>query len=290
MPPKSDALSDTRGALLMLASVLLFTVNILAIRAVALLVPAADGWLASLFRGALGMIVVLALHGWGRGLQPRRLLANRLVVLRGVVGGISIIVFYITVVKLGAARAVILNLTYPVFATIIAALWLKEKPGRASVAWMLAGLGGLAVFLSEDGRLLHPSPYDLLGLLGAVMAGWVVVVIRRLRHEEHPATIYAAQAVFSFVLAAPAAAKLPALPPAGWIGLSLAAIVVTQAQLVMTRAYQTMTVARGSSMQMLLPLATGIGGYFCFGEKFHPLELAGAGLTLVATLQVVRCR
>ena len=271
----------------MLASVALFSINTLLIRAISLQFPAADGWLASLFRGVVGMFVVIALHGWGRGLRMDRLFASKLVALRGVVGGLAIIIFYVTIVKLGAARAVILNLTYPVFGSVIAAVWLKEKLSRASMVWMLAGLCGLVVFLSDDGKLFHPSAYDLLALLGAAAAGWVIVIIRRLRHEEHPATIFASQALYSLVIASPAVVKLPTLPPVAWLGLIAAAIVVAIAQLQMTRAYQTMSVAKGSSIQMLLPIVTGIGGFFCFGETFHAPELLGSLLTLLATWRVV---
>lgn len=290
MSPKNNPQSDARGVMLMLTSVALFSLNTLVIRGIAMRFPEADGWVASLFRGTLGLVVVFALHGWGRGLEPRRLFSNRLVTLRGVIGGMATLVFYITIVKLGAARAVILNLTYPVFATIIAAVWLKEKLSRGAVFWMISGLCGLAVFLSDDGKLMHPSPYDLLALFGAIMAGWVVVVIRRLRHEEHPATIFASQAVYSFALAAPAAVKLPQLPLNAWIGLSIGAVIVAQAQLVMTRAYQTMTVAKGSSIQMLLPILTGLGGFLCLGEAFHPIGLIGGGLTLIATWRVMVSR
>ena len=83
------------------------------------------------------------------------------------------------------------------------------------------------------------------------------------------------------------AVKLPQLPPVAWFGLTAAAIVVAIAQLQMTRAYQTMSVAKGSSIQMLLPVATGIGGFFCFGETFQPAEILGATLTLLATWRVV---
>jgi drug/metabolite transporter (DMT)-like permease len=290
MPTKTDDSPDLRSVMLMLGSVVLFAANTLAIRAIALRFPEADGWLASLFRGVVGLIVVFALHGWGRGLQPRRLFASRLITMRGIVGGITIIIFYVTIVKLGAARAVILNLTYPVFGTLIAAFWLKEKLSRAAIGWMVVGLCGLAIYLGEDGQLMHPSPYDLLALLGAAMAGWVVVVIRRLRHEEHPATIYASQAIYSFLLAVPAVAKVPQLPAGAWVGLSVAAVIVTVAQLIMTKAYQTMTVAKGSSLQMLLPVFTGIGGFLCFGENFHAVGLLGAGLTLFATWRVIMTR
>jgi drug/metabolite transporter (DMT)-like permease len=271
---------------LMLSSVALFAVNALMIRAISMHFPGADGWVASLFRGVIGMGVAFALHG-GRGLQVERLFANPLVALRGVIGGIAIVIFYVTIVQLGAARAVILNLTYPVFGSIIAALWLKEKLSKSAMAWMLVGLAGLAVFLSPGGKWLHPSPYDLLALLGAAAAGWVVVIIRRLRHEEHASTIFASQAAYTMLIALPAAPRLPSLPPLAWIGLSIAGVVVGIAQLEMTKAYQSMSVARGSSIQMILPVMTGIGGVFCFGESFSAVEIAGALLTLAATWRVV---
>ena len=287
MNSKTDDSFNRRSIMLMLGSVALFAANTLLIRAIALHTPAADGWVAILFRGGVGMLVVLALFGFGRGLQLNRLFRGRLITVRGIIGALSTIAFYITIIKLGAGRAVIINLTYPIFASVIAALWLKEKISRSAMIWMGVGFAGLMIFLSDHGQPLRMSPYDLLALAGAVGSGWVVVIIRRLRHEEHPATIYASQAFYGALLAAPAAVKIPALPPSAWIGLTLGAVIVTVAQLIMTRAYQFMTVSRGSSLQMLLPLATAVGGFFFFGETFHPLEIAGALVTLFATWRVV---
>ena len=287
MQLKSDDSFDRRSVMLMLSSVILFAINTLMIRAIARQVPEADGWLATLFRGGVGLIVVFAFFGWGRGLDAKRLFRGKLISIRGIVGALSIVAFYVTIVKLGAARAVILNLTDPIFGTIIAAIWLKERISRSAMLWMFVGLVGLVVLLSDNGQLLHPSPYDLLALAGAVGAGWVVVIIRRLRHEEHPATIYASQAFYSFIIATPSLTKVPLLPAKAWGVLVVAGVLVTIAQLVMTRAYQFMSVSRGSSLQMLLPLATALGGYFMFGETFHGIEIAGALLTLVATWRVV---
>lgn len=287
---KNDDSFDRRSVMLMLGSVVLFATNTLLVRAVALHAPAANGWIAIVFRGAVGTLVVFALFGWGRGLVPARLFSNSLVLTRGIVGALATIAFYVTIVKLGAARAVILNLTYPIFATLIAAVWLKEKISRAAMLWMFVGFLGLVVFLSDDGQLLRPSMYDFIALAGALGAGWVVVIIRRLRHEEHPATIYASQAVFSLLIAAPTAGHVLELPGFAWWGLIGGAVIVTAAQLIMTRAYQFMSVSRGSSLQMLLPLATAAGGFAFFGETFHPLEIAGALLTLLATWRVVASR
>lgn len=290
MHSNTDNSFDRRSVLFMLGSVVLFAINTLLIRAVSEHTPDVDGWLATFVRGVVGLVLVFAMHGWGRGLRPERLLKGGLITIRGFVGALSIIAFYITIVKIGAGRAVILNLTYPIFATIFAAIWLKEKIGRLSLIWMLVSFGGLVVFLSDDGKLLEPSLYDLLALAGAAGAGWVVVIIRRLRHEEHPSTIYASQALYSMLLASPSAMKLTALPTSAWVGLMIASVIVTIAQLVMTRAYQFMSVSRGSSLQMLLPLVTAAGSYAIFGESFHWMEISGALLTLFATWRIVSSR
>ena len=272
----------------MLLSVVLFAANTLLVRGLALRQPAADGWLASLFRGAVGLVLVAVWFGRGRGFKPSSLIGNRLVALRGIVGAFGILAFYLTVVHLGAARAVVLNLTYPVWGTLIAAGWLKERVSRGALWWMIAGFAGLLMFLGRDGTRLGLSGWDAVGLTGAVAAGWVVTIIRRLRHDEHPATIYASQAFYGLLVSLPAVGKAPGLDALTVAGLVAAGAVVAVAQLWMTEAYRQLPVSRGSSIQMLLPVVTAAGGMLAFGETFHARELAGAALTMLATWRIAR--
>jgi|GEM_PF-6259026 len=79
---KNDDSFDRRNVMLMLFSVVLFATNTLLVRAVAIHAPAANGWVAIVFRGAVGTLVVFALFGWGRGLVPSRLFSNGLVLTR----------------------------------------------------------------------------------------------------------------------------------------------------------------------------------------------------------------
>jgi len=274
------------GILMMLLSVILFAANTLILRALSLHLPAADGWMAVLYRGTFGMLMVAALYGFGRGLSLKALIGSRLVALRGVVGALSIAAFYLTIAELGASRAVVLNLTYPIFATLIAAWWLKERVSRSAVLWMTAGFAGLAVFVGGDAA--HGfSGWDLLALCGAFGAGIVVVLIRKLRETEHAGTIYASQCFYSILLALPMRGKeVMALPALGQGALIAAAVVVGISQLVMTNAYRTLPVSQGSSIQMLLPLVTAAGAFFLFGERFTAIELGGAAITLFATWRV----
>ena len=282
-PPESH---DPRGLLMMLLSVMLFAANTLLLRALSLHLPAADGWMAALYRGAFGMLLVAALYGFGRGLSMKALTGSRLVALRGIIGALSIAAFYLTIATLGASRAVVLNLTYPIFATLIAAWWLKEKVSRQALLWMCGGFAGLAIFVGGDATRGF-SFWDFVALAGALGAGIVVVLIRKLRATEHAGTIYASQCFYSILLALPLrAGEVTDLPPLGHGALIAAAVIVGISQLVMTNAYRTLPVSQGSSIQMLLPLVTAIGAFMMFGERFTPLELAGAALTLFATWRV----
>ncbi len=275
-----------RGVLLMLLSVLLFATNTLLLRYVTMHLPQADGWLALLCRGAVGMAMVGALYGFGRGLSLKALIGNKLVSLRGIIGALSTAAFYLTITHLGPARAVVLSLTYPVFATLIAAIWLKERISVLAMIWMIAGFAGLVVFLGGD--LQHGiTRWDLIGLAGAVGAGIVVVIIRKLRDVEHAGTIYGSLCFYCILFALPMTGMtVTKLPPAG-IGLLIAAaLVVGISQLLMTNAYRFLPVSRGSSIQMLLPVVTAAGAYLVFGDLFSHAEMAGAALTLLATWRV----
>jgi drug/metabolite transporter (DMT)-like permease len=279
-----------RSVTLMLCSVLLFSINVLIIRGLALYAPVVDGWLATFFRGGIGLIVVTLLYA-RRGLEWRNLLGRPLVLARGALGAVGIVAYYVTVVELGAARATVLNLTYPMFAAIIAAVWLREYLGARAIIWLTVGFGGLLVFLSEESFKVGVSKFDLLALVGALAAGYVVVVIRQLRHSEHPSTIYASQCVFSLLVA-----MLPSSSAAirlGWLPLLVlivAGIIVSFGQLFMTEAYREIPVSQGSAIQMLMPIVTAAGGFLIFGERFSLLELGGAAVTLVATWQIVQRR
>ena len=272
---------------MMLGSVVLFAANVLLIRGLEQAFSEIDGFMVSLFRGVVGLVLLVVLFGFGRGLALKRVFTQPMLILRGVIGAFGILIFYITVIHLGAGRAVVINLSYPIFGTLIAAATLRESPGWRAYLWMVAGLGGLALFLSGDiGSGI--SGYDLLAVLGAVIAGTVVVLIRHLRRHQTSSTIYASQCVFGILLTAPVAGANSLALPLGPLGLLVvASILVAVAQLMMTHAYRDLDVTRGSAIQMLLPILTSLGGIFLFGESFTKLELAGGVLTLFATWRVV---
>jgi drug/metabolite transporter (DMT)-like permease len=284
----NDPNPERRGILLMLVSILFFAVNVLILRAVALAAPSADGWVASSYRGIVGGVLVWLVYR-GRGFEPRNLLRQPWVLARGLVGSVGIVTFYLTIEHLGAGRAVILNMTYPLFGAVIAAVWLGEPLRWGQFGWMLVAFGGLSVFFGEAVFAGRFSRHEVIGLVGAVVAGVAVVIIRLLRNREHASTVFASQCLWSWAVSIPMAmGKVAGLPWKAHFGLAAASAVVAVAQITMTHGFHLLPVARGSSIQMLLPLVTAIGGIVCFDEHLSGTEWLGGAVLLGATWLAVR--
>lgn len=272
----------------MLLSLFFFTANVLVIKGLSLKFAAVDGWAASLFRGAAGLGFLLAVYG-SRGLDLKAALKQPKLIARGVVGAIAILLFYISIVHLGVGRATIINLTYPLFGVVLAAIFLKEPLGLRPTLWLIAGFAGLLLFFSEAAFSNTLSGYDFIGVLSAVGAGVAVVLIRGLSKDHHPSTIYAAQCIYAVLLTVPVAGiAIFSLPLVAWAVLILGAVLVAVGQIAITIGFTHLSVAKGSSIQMLLPLLVAGSSFFLFEETMEVKELLGAVITLFATWQVLR--
>ena len=284
-----NSTSESKGIILMLISIFFFTVNTLAVRALALAIPACDGWVVTLFRGIAGTLVVVALYSRSGNLRLMTLLNHPLMILRGILGAIGVSLCYIAVIEIGAARAVVITLTYPIFAALLARFVLKEALSAKQLFWITSGFLGLLIFLAPKAFSSGIGFYDIIALIGAVAAAGVVVLIRKLHQSEHGSTIFASQAVYCALLAFPVTrGESFALPASAIFFLFAAGLIVAAGQLTMTFAYRHLEVSKGSSLQVLLPIATGIGAWIFFGETFGPIELLGAALTLFATMMINR--
>lgn len=277
-----------RGVTLMLASVVCFTTNVLLVRALDGM-HAANIWLVSCARFVVGLALILT---WYRPqFEPTHLWRNPQLINRGLVGGLGVYVTYLTVVKLGAGRAVFINNTYVLWAPVLAAWVLRERLRPAVAIGGAIALGGLALLTNVFASTSHPGVYDLVAVGSALMSAWVVVTIRQLHATEHTSTIFAAQCVYGLAICSvPAVATYTPLTPAAWGVILLASLCAGGGQLTMTRAFRELPVAEGSLLQMLVPIGIALGGFVFFHERFSPHEFVGAGLILGGTLFTLRRR
>ena len=112
---------------------------------------------------------------------------RKLLLLRGVLGSTSMLLFFIAVHYMPIGSAVALRYIAPIFAAIFAILFLKEKV--RPVQWLffvIAFIGVLVLKGFEDAI----APIGLiLVLLASVFSGSVYIVIRKIGLREHPVVI-----------------------------------------------------------------------------------------------------
>jgi drug/metabolite transporter (DMT)-like permease len=172
----------------------------------------------------------------------------------------------------------------------MAGVFLREKLNARLVLSLILSMIGLAL-LTGVTDLHTPGPYEILGIVGAIVAGAVIVCIRKLHQRESSSTIFGAQCLYGLLLSAgPSALHAAPLP---WLIVTLlvtSGLLATFGQLAMTRAYKDLPVAQGSIMQLLLPPLIAVGGVLFFGETYSAIELVGAGLILAACLATTTVR
>jgi len=282
MPLESPARTrHTRSMLLMLGSVACFTTNVLLVRQLGAM-HAANVWLISCARFVVGFALICTVY-W-REFQPTHLFRNRKLVERGIVGGVGVYLTYLTVVRLGAGRAIFIGNTYIIWGALLAAWVLREKLRPAVLVGGAAALVGLALLTNIFSGAARPGLYDLLAIVAALLSAWVVVTIRQLHATEHTSTIFSAQCVFGLLICiGPAVTTCAPVPLSAWLVLLVASVTAGAGQLTMTRAFRDLSVAEGSLLQMLVPLGVALGGAVFFHEHFAPHELLGAALILAGT-------
>jgi drug/metabolite transporter (DMT)-like permease len=274
-----------RGVLGMVAAAALFSVMACLIR----LGPGISFFTSAFYRFGVGLCVLgtLALFRKIR-LEFRN---SQLLLLRGLLGGVSVVLFYMSIVKIGIAKGTVISYSYPLFATLAGAVFLKERIRPAAWLLLAAALAGMVLLTGGFGRggaQLVFDPWVLLSLLGAVIAGLAVVCIKNLLSTDTRYSIFMAQCLFGFWIVAIPANTAPMR--LGWVGGVLLlgiGLTATAAQLLMTGSFAYVSVATGSLLGILTPVFNVLLGLLLFGEVMSLGELLGTLVILVSCLGIV---
>lgn len=175
-----------------------------------------------------GSLVLLAPLGRGRGRRPRRAGAGALL-LRGLLGAVSIVCYFAGIARAGAGLATLLHSIYPVFTALWGVVVLgRAVTGRLGAALVLSAGGAAVVVHDQVERGPEVLGGALLALLGGILAGGAVLTASELRRRESASRITVWFMAVGAVVTAPAA--LDGLPsPTVQSGLLLAGIVATSA-------------------------------------------------------------
>ena len=271
-----------RGALLMLASGLLFAAMGALIKNLSATLP---NEMLVFFRSLIGLLVLTPwlLHRGPSYFATRRLGAH---LLRALAGLAAMYCFFYALGRLPLAEAVLLNYSAPLFIPLAALLWVGEGFSR-KLWWPIAiGFIGIALILKPGLELF--TPVALVGLASGILSALAMAGIRRLTSTEPAVRI-----VFYFSLTATVVSAVPLAwawqtpEPELWLKLIAVGVLASSAQILMTRAYAHAPAAQVGPFSYGIVVFAGLLGWMLWEELPDLLSLAGVVLVIAAGILTI---
>jgi len=291
MPPRWTLLTarlkalprTTRGALCMVASGAFFAVMMAMVR---LLSHDLHPFVSAFFRNSLGLAFLMP---WvaGAGFATLRTGRFRVHGLRAAFGLGAMLCLFTALSRMPLAEVTALSFTAPLFATVGAALVLRERVRLRRWGATLVGFAGALIVLRPG--LASIDPATPIALTAAAFMAAAMLSIKSLSRTEHPNAIVFMMGVFM----APAS-LIPALfvwTPPSWGDvpwLLLMGLAATAGQVLLTRAF---TFAEASAVMPYgfaqLAFVSALG-YAIFGERPDLWTWIGGAVIVAATVYIAR--
>ncbi|MEE8638758.1 MAG: DMT family transporter [Candidatus Margulisiibacteriota bacterium] len=209
-----------------------------------------------------------------------------MLVVRGVFGGIAVLLYFISISRIPLSSAAMLANSYPLFAILFSAIIIKERPNFDSLLVILLSFCGM--FLILEPRFGKIDIGYFLAVSAAVFGGVAVTSIRQLRKTDSSWIITLSMMIgaglFSMILL-PVGFRLPNLGE--WGLLFLVGILGTGAQLAFTRPFRFIPTAEGSMVAPVYTAITVILSVLFLGEVLTMRFVIGAILVFGGTLYLI---
>lgn len=221
------------------------------------------------FRGLISTIFVYAtankseLNLLGKNWKIRRTLF-----VRSTLGTLGAVTYFFAIQKLYLADAVLLNNLSPIWVTLFAWIFLKEKPKKQQIGLIFIMLIG-AIFVIKP-KFDSSALYALIGFSSSIFAGAAYTFVRFLSREEKPSNLVLWFSFYTSILMIPGMLiegfKVPTLME--FLGLSLVGIFAGLGQLFLTNSYNLAQANKVSIYQYLNIFFAAVYGILFWSE--HP--------------------
>lgn len=204
---------------------------------------------------------------------------RKLLVLRGLVGSTSMVLFFMALHYMPLGSAVGLRYIAPIFAAIFAILLLREKVRPIQWLFFIVSFSGVLVLKGLDRSI--PVLGLVLVLIASVFSGLVYIIIRKIGSREHPVVI-----VNYFMCIATIIGGVGAIfnwkTPVGidWFLLASLGVFGYFGQLFMTKAFQMGETNAIAPLKYLEVFFAVIVGVLFLGETYVVWSFVGMAMII----------
>ncbi|MCF2640152.1 DMT family transporter [Fusobacterium varium] len=213
---------------------------------------------------------------------------NQLALLaRSSFGLAGVVLNFYAISKLTLADSSMLGKLSPIFVTIMACIFLKEKiDNKQILSIIITFLGALLVIKPEFSLEMLPS---LSGIMSAASAGVAYTLLRYLKDKESPDTIIFYFSLISVVFTAPFALAEYVQPTFIQLGLLLATgVFASVGQFGITYAYKYAKATEVSIYNYSAIVFGIILGFIFFGEIPDTLSLLGGAIIIAVAFYIFK--
>jgi len=246
------------------------------------------------FRAFFALIPVAAVGAWTVGVGAMVRTAHPFKhIVRSVTGVASMFLNFVALGMISLADLTAFGFAMPIFAVVLAAIFLKERVGRYRWSAVAAGFAGVLVMLFPHGGIgafvaRGSSAGALLALVAALLSAVVVIIIRHMHASEKGATI-----VFYFMSTCAAAGAITmiwdrvplSVTQALWLVLS--GILGGVGQIGMTFSYRYGDTSLLAPFDYASIIWATILGWVLFAEVPDHIVMTGAAIVTASGLVIV---
>jgi len=280
----SGASNNLRATIMTIASIVLFSVMLAALKAIGTRVPMTE---ILLIRQLIVSVVIIQFFGNGLcyALRTNNL---GLQVLRGLFSFGSQLTQFVALLYIPLAEVTALSFSQVIFITIAATIILHETVSwRRWLATIIGFAGVIVMVLPTGGDGLNI--FALMALSSGLLGAGVSITIRAMSHTESTITIMLYQSIILCLLYAGPAVWWWVWPTATeWVLLATIGIVGAVAQYLFTRGCQIGEASALAPLEFSRLLIAAVVGYFVFLEVPSLTTLAGATIIIGSTVYAVR--
>ncbi len=240
-----------------------------------------NGGQVTFVRFVLGVAFVVGVFAARPGtFRPVR---HGLLVSRGLFGGMAALLYYLAIQRIPAGEATLLNNTFPIWAVLISLLLLNERPTLHLAVALAVASAGVFLVLGGGTAFFRPGSGEALAILSGVVGGAAVTSIRALRATDNAFTIFFAFALGGLLVSTPFAFAAWPSSPSVWAAAIGVGVVAFVAQVLMTEAYGTLSVAEAGLWQQLTPIMSYLFA-LTLGERITATTVLGVLLGVAGIL------
>jgi drug/metabolite transporter (DMT)-like permease len=208
-------------------------------------------------------------------------------VFRSSLGLVGMYGSFYAVTHMAMADATALSFTAPLFATVGAVLFLKEKIRLRRTVATLVGFIGVLIVLRPGPETLNPVAF--IALIGAAAGAASILVVRSLSRTESANAIVVYMVLFLAPISLPAAIWVWVWP--SWTDLGLMVVLGglgTMGHLAVTRAYAMAEATAVLPYDYLRLPITAAAGYLIFSELLDQWTVIGAAVIAISSIYIAR--